>query len=152
MKTILLLIISLNTYSQQTLNYQFKIKEHTTSLVLTAIKGSFDGLRDASMFGRVKGDRWFNESLDSWKLKYKNQDYTKGAAYFGSTSIFVAFSDLPHASNTASHIAGDMAMVYMPNMTRATFWQKLKTAAIYGLVRETFHNVVNDFVFKRRVQ
>ena len=143
---ILLLLISCRGYSQ----YSFKLKEHKVSMGFTVMQGLADGFRDASMFGRVKWGRWYNESLDSWKMKYKNEDYTQGALYPGSTSLFVGISDAPHGANSVSHFSGEMAKVYMPNMTGATFWQKFKTVLIYSAVRSIPHNIVNDIIFKRK--
>ena len=150
MKTlIILLLITCKGYSQALPQYNFKIKEHKVSLAFTMLQGLSDGFRDASMFGRVEG-RWFNGSLDSWKLKYKNQDYTQGAAYPGSTTFFVMLSDAPHFSNMISNVSGEMAKVYMPNMTGSTFWQKLKTVAIYSAVRSAGHNIMYGRIFKRK--
>ena len=150
MKLLIILLISCKGYSQNLPQYNFKIQQHKISLAFTALQGLSDGFRDASMFGRVKGGRWYNESLDSWKLKYKNEDYTQGAAYPGSTSFFVGLSDAPHFSNSVSHVAGEMSKVYMPDMTGTTFWQKLKTAVIYTTVRSAAHNIIYGAIFKRK--
>jgi hypothetical protein len=103
------------TLSTLTVRAQYKLQQHKYSLGFTLLQGLSDGLRDASMFGRVKGGRWFNEDLHSWQLKYRDGDYTKGAAFSGSTGIFVGLSDCPHAANSLSHISDDLAKVYMPN-------------------------------------
>ena len=146
MKTLFCILITLNSFAQQ---YSFKPQQHKVSLAFTALQGLADGFRDASMFGRVKG-RWYNGSFDSWKLKYKNEDYTQGAAYLGSTSLFVMFSDAPHFSNMITNISGEMAKVYMPNMQGSTFWQKLKTVVVYSAVRSAAHNLVYGGIFKRK--
>lgn len=145
MKLLFILLISFNCSAQYG-----ALKQHKVSLAFTALQGFADGFRDASMFGRVKYGRWYNSSLDSYKLKYKNGDYTQGAAYFGSTSVFVMFTDAPHAANSLSHISGEFAKVYMPNMEGTTFWQKFKVVMLYSIVRGICHNIINDQVFKRR--
>lgn len=146
MKLLFIMLISFSVQAQ----YKIKFKEHKVSLAFTALQGLADGFRDASMFGRVKSGRWYNSSLDSWKLKYKNEDYTQGAAYMGSTTVFVMFSDAPHFSNMVSNLSGEMAKVYMPNMQGSTFWQKFKTVLIYSAVKGAAHNLVYGYIYKRK--
>lgn len=147
MKKILILIISLNSVLQS--NAQ-NFKQHKISLGFTALQGLTDGFRDASLFGRIKNaGQWYN-GMESWKLKYKNQDPQQGAAFFGSTTVFVMFTDAPHLSNSISHMSGEMAKVYMPDMTNKNFWQKFKTVLVYCTVRSAAHNFVYGFVFKKR--
>ena len=147
MKTILLLLITLNSYAQQ---YSFKPQQHKVSLAFTALQGLSDGFRDASIFGRMREKgQWFN-GIDSWQNKYKNGDPLQGAKFFGSTNIFVFTTDAPHFSNMVSNISGEMAKVYMPNMQGSTFWQKLKTVVVYSAVRSAAHNLVYNGIFKRK--
>ena len=147
MKKILILIIIL---SSTLLGAAQNIKQHKVSLGFTALQGLTDGLRDASLFGRIKNaGQWYN-GMESWKLKYKNEDPAQGPAYFGSTTVFVMFTDLPHLSNSVSHLSGEMAKVYMPDMTNKNFWQKFKTVLVYCTVRSAAHNFVYGFVFKKR--
>lgn len=42
--------------------------------------------------------QWFNPAI-SWKNKYQNRDRTKGEAFPGSKSLFVAFTDQYHLNN-----------------------------------------------------
>jgi hypothetical protein len=145
MKHIFFLLLTAATL---TANAQYKFTQHKTSLGFTLIQGLSDGLRDASMFGRVNYGSWWNSDLKSWQLKYKDQDYTKGAAFPGSTSLFVAFTDAPHASNMVSNISGELAKVYMPNLTGLNFWQKMGVTVAYTLVRSAGHNLIYGVIFK----
>jgi hypothetical protein len=70
----ILLFCTLSTLTVRAQYKYVKFSAHKTSLGFTLIQGLSDGLRDASMFGRVKGGRWFNEDLHSWQLKYKDGD------------------------------------------------------------------------------
>jgi hypothetical protein len=144
----ILLFCTLSTLTVRAQYKYVKFSAHKTSLGFTLIQGLSDGLRDASMFGRVKGGRWFNEDLHSWQLKYKDGDYTKGAAFPGSTGILVGLSDCPHAANSLSHISDDLAKVYMPNLTGLNFWQKMGVTVVYSFVRSAGHNLIYGIVFK----
>lgn len=126
------------------------IKQHKVSFAFTALNGLADGFRDASMFGRIKNSgQWYN-GLESWKLKYKNGDPNQGAAYLGSTTVFVMFTDAAHFSNAISNISGEMAKVYMPDMTQTTFWYKLKTVVVYTAIRSAAHNLIYGAIYKPR--
>ena len=143
MKTLIILLLMTSQVKAQ-----YKLQQHKTSLGFTLLQGLSDGLRDASMFGRVKGGTWFNEDLKSWQLKYQDRDYTKGAAYLGSTSVFVSFTDCPHAANSIAHLSGELAKVYMPDLTGLNFWQKMGVTVVYSLVRSAGHNLIYGVVFK----
>lgn len=146
----ILLFISLSTNAQNKYKpiFDFKIKEHKVSLAFTMLQGLSDGLRDASIFGRMRDKgQWWN-GVDSWKNKYENNDPLQGAKFFGSTNMFVFTTDAPHAANMISNLSGEMAKVYMPNMAGSTFWQKLKTVVVYSTIRSAGHNLIYGVLFK----
>lgn len=162
MKFIMLLLMPLGLLGQDTAQYtislnlpkisgkytpKYRLHDHLPSLSFTAINGAADGLRDAALFGRTKhlGPWW---DLSSWQRKYKNGDPAQGPAFFGSTTIFVAITDAPHAANMVSNITGELAKVYSPDMTKTTFIYKLKVALINTVVRSAFHNIVYGIIFK----
>jgi hypothetical protein len=62
---------------------------------------------------RIKGFCWwlFIDTQASWNNKYKNGDPKQGPAFWGSTTVFVAFTDLWHLSNLLSWAAADAAFL-----------------------------------------
>ncbi|MCY7293616.1 MAG: hypothetical protein LH615_15670 [Ferruginibacter sp.] len=144
----LMLFISVEVNAQKP--FHFNLKEHKHSLILTFLGGSADGIRDASMFGNIRGGRWVNGDLQSWKNKYKNGNPREGAAFFGSTNVFVAFTDLPHAANFFSNNLDAASKVFMPNNTNTTKWQKVGLMVLYKFVQVTGHNLMYNVVFKDR--
>ena len=129
---------------------KFSFKEHKTSAVLTFLGGAFDGVRDASMFGHVKGGTWVNSNLQAWRSKYKNGNPGDGPAFFGSTSVFVTFTDLPHTANFVSNSLDAASKVFMPNMNFKNKWQKVGVIVFYKLVQMAGHNLMYDVIFKDR--
>ena len=129
---------------------KFSFKEHKTSAILTFLGGAFDGVRDASMFGHIKGGRWVNSDLEAWRNKYKNGNPAEGAAFFGSKGMFVTFTDLPHTANFFSNSLDAASKVFMPNMNYKNKWQKVGVIVFYRLVQMAGHNLMYDVVFKDR--
>lgn len=151
MKLILLsaaLFLTIFVSAQKTFN--FKLKEHKQSLILTFLGGSADGIRDASMFGHINGGRWVNGDLQAWRNKYKNGNPQEGAAFFGSTNVFVTFTDLPHTANFISNSLDAASKVFMPCTTNTSKWGKIGLIVLYKLVQVAGHNLMYDVVFKDR--
>lgn len=142
------LFIITTLYGQKSFN--FKLKEHKTSLILTFLAGSADGIRDASMFGHINGGRWVNGDLQAWRNKYKNGNPSDGAAFFGSTNVFVTFTDLPHTSNFLSNSLEAASKVFMPCTNNTSKWGKVGLIVLYKLVQVAGHNLMYDVVFKDR--
>jgi len=75
-------------------------------LVLWLIAGFAEAIQDVltfhfstSIFRNVRTDAFFGAPMatkGSWTRKYKNGDYRAGPAFWGSTTIFVAFTDAWH--------------------------------------------------------
>lgn len=129
----------------------FKLRDHKISLALTFVSGITDGIRDASMFGRIQnGSTWWNSDLKSWTLKYKEGDYRQGPAYFGSTTFSVFTSDAPHFFNSMSMNTNELAKVFMPDMTGLKTWQKIVVFGIYKSVKTIAHNIPYGMIFKQR--
>jgi hypothetical protein len=151
MKTFIL-IVSLFTscFVNGQSKFNFKLKEHKQSLIFTFLAGAADGTRDASMFGHIQGGSWVNSDLQSWRNKYKNGNPAEGAAFFGSTNIFVTFTDLPHAANFFSNSLDAASKVFMPNNTHTSKWGKVGLIVLYKLVQIAGHNLMYDVVFKDR--
>ena len=151
MRTILVFIslfISSIVFAQNAFNLH--LKEHKTSLLLTFLEGSADGIRDASMFGHIAGSRWVNGDLQAWRNKYKNGNPNEGAAFFGSTNVFVTFTDLPHTANFFSNSFEAASKVFMPCTTNTSKWGKVGLIVLYKLVQVAGHNLMYDVVFKDR--
>ena len=143
----LLLMLCLFTYSASA--QTFKLKEHKTALALTFTSGLFDGVRDASMFGRMDNmGKFFWRH--SWKNKYKNGNVSQGPAFFGSTTAFVMFTDAPHAANSVGSILDGVALTYVPPMKYKTFGKRLLVAGAYILAKNIGHNLIYSVVFKQR--
>lgn len=54
--------------------------------------------------------QWFNPNV-SWKNKYRNNDPEAGPKFFGSTSVFIMFTDQYHLNNFINRAAWGTALV-----------------------------------------
>jgi hypothetical protein len=148
--SILILSIFISSIITAQSSFNFKLKEHKQSLILTFLAGAADGTRDAAMFGHISGGSWVNGNLKSWQNKYKNGNPAEGPAFFGSTNIFVTFTDLPHTANFFSNSLDAASKVFMPNNTPSSKWGKVGLIVLYKLVQIAGHNLMYDVVFKDR--
>ena len=62
------------------------------SAICRAISDTISHHYDESIFNKNK---WFNTAI-SWNNKYKNGNKSEGSKFFGSTTIFVMFTDAWH--------------------------------------------------------
>lgn len=79
--------------------------------------------------------QWFNPSL-SWKNKYKNGDPEAGAKFFGSTSVFIMFTDQYHLNNFINRAAWGTALVIKIGEGKKPFKQYLLDFLYYGLCHQ----------------
>jgi hypothetical protein len=106
---LLLLLIPLAGLTQQTSYNEFKpfkITGNDLLLICTqAIAGTADGLHELINTQRFKkGDPFWDERI-SWKNKYDDFDGgDKSAAFFGSKTIFVGFTDGYHLTNSINRL------------------------------------------------
>jgi len=93
MKIILLLLITTATYSQDSASYKLFSKENKASYTAMFISGLCSGFVDAQLAYRpFRGDHNWDLYV-STNNKYKNGDPLQGERFFGSTSVFVIFTD-----------------------------------------------------------
>jgi hypothetical protein len=79
--------------------------------------------------------QWFNPTL-SWKNKYKNGDPDAGAKFFGSTSVFIMFTDQYHLNNFINRAAWGTALVIKIGEGKKPFKQYLLDFLYYGLCHQ----------------
>ncbi|MBL0270283.1 MAG: hypothetical protein KAX45_00985 [Chitinophagaceae bacterium] len=79
--------------------------------------------------------QWFNPSL-SWRNKYKNGDPEAGAKFFGSTSVFIMFTDQYHLNNFINRAAWGTAMVIKIGEGKKPFKQYLLDFLYYGICHQ----------------
>lgn len=134
----------------QAQQYKFeqpKLKEYALPAIFTFFAGASDGLRDASLFYRVK-DNGFFDGRNSWKRKYKNGDYKQGEAYLGSTSFLAFTTDGVHLSQAMTNQFNAWSMVTMPYDNNRKFSHLLLKVAAITAVRSIGHYAVYDLMFK----
>ena len=78
---------------------------------------------------------WFNPSV-SWKNKYRNGDPEAGARFFGSTSVFIMFTDQYHLNNFINRAAWGTALVIKIGEGKKPFKQYLLDFLYYGLCHQ----------------
>jgi len=117
-------------------------------LILIFLAGASAALSDRSKFHPLtlpdflQNRNWWNTGLiRSWKLKYKNNDPSKGPKLWLSTSVFVIFTDSHHffkaLSITLIFIGMNGAIFYLPLTWIVWHWliglviYKLGFAVIY---------------------
>jgi len=79
--------------------------------------------------------QWFNPT-QSWKNKYKNGDPEAGAKFFGSTSVFIMFTDQYHLNNFINRAAWGTALVIKIGEGKKPFKQYLLDFLYYGLCHQ----------------
>jgi len=79
--------------------------------------------------------QWFNPTL-SWKNKYKNGDPEAGAKFFGSTSVFIMFTDQYHLNNFIIRASWGTALVIKIGEGKKPFKHYLLDFLYYGLCHQ----------------
>lgn len=79
--------------------------------------------------------QWFNPS-QSWRNKYRNGDPRAGAKFFGSTSVFIMFTDQYHLNNFINRAAWGTALVIKIGEGKKPFKQYLLDFLYYGLCHQ----------------
>lgn len=93
---------------------------------------------DKSIFKNL-GTFW--NPIESWKRKYKDNDFTKGPTFWGSTTIFVSLTDAWHLFG----LIRNFSLVLAITVASANYWVIL----YYILFIFTFHMFFTYF-FKRK--
>lgn len=79
--------------------------------------------------------QWLNPSV-SWRNKYKNKDPEAGAKFFGSTSVFIMFTDQYHLNNFINRTAWGTALVIKIGEGKKSFKYYLLDLLYYGLCHQ----------------
>ena len=98
-------------------------------VALFLLAGLSKAVADATAHGSPRLLAWFPRwsGPDSWKYKYKYGSSTAGPRFFGSTTVFVAVTDLWHFSNAITYLCLDAAWLL------AT-WPALRWYAVAAVV------------------
>ncbi|MGI4884295.1 MAG: hypothetical protein ACRYFR_04980 [Janthinobacterium lividum] len=82
-------------------------------IALLALAGALRAVHDTGTHAPAKLAKWgpYWDALESWKLKYRNYDVTKGPRFWGSTTVFVALTDGWHLTNLLSWGCADAALL-----------------------------------------
>lgn len=88
-------------------------------------------------------DNFFNPAI-SWKNKYKDNDPSKGAKFFGSTSLLVFTTDFKHLMDFCTDVPNYIciALPLFVNHGRLKWYQIVSRALVATAVREIGFNVV----------
>lgn len=133
------LLISVSGFSQ-------KFKDYLPSLGFIFLGGMFEGGRDGTLFHADNMGQWWNGKV-SHTNKYKNHDISQGPAFFGSTTVFVQFTDAPHTFNFLSDQSNSFAYVFMPYDPNRKFWHLTKKAFILNAIRQAGKSLVYYTLF-----
>ena len=151
MKTILLLLITTATYSQDSSSYKLFSKENRASYILSAVSGLSDGVSDANFFHHAFRGSQYADFWISWTNKYKNHDPQQGAAFIGSTTVFVWTTDLYHLTNTFRDVTQSVSVAVsfadMKDIKHKWKFILLKAGINYGFNRAG-HFITYDLIFK----
>lgn len=88
--------------------------EMVALLVLCGLlAGAGKAFADAQAHGSARLARWFPKwaGPESWRLKYRDGDATKGPRFFLADTLLVGLTDLWHAANLLAGLAADAAVV-----------------------------------------
>ena len=113
------------------------------SYILFVLYGIFSASADVVQFKfySSKFRKWFPKKFMffnpeiSWKNKYKDNDVMKGPKYFGSTTIFVIFTDAWHLFKALSVVTIFCAAIFAPSI-------------ISGLIGLLVGKIVFEFMFR----
>ncbi len=144
MKTYLLLLILITSYTAKCQ----KEDDRIISGVCSIMQGLCEGIKDASLYHIRGSNQWWN-GKNSWTNKYKNHDPNQGAAFFGSTTVFVSVTDAPHFFNMVSHQFNSFAIAFAPGRVKGekfikTAWRAIKA----NMVRQAGYSLMFEFILK----
>jgi len=114
------------------------------SLILMSLSGICKSMIDTNLFHHeqsvFKGKTFFN-SNESWKLKYKQGDKTKGDRFFLSSTLFVFCTDSFHLFGMLNHFLICAAIVLYSPIT------PIKIKALSILVDFVIIKIAHQSVF-----
>lgn len=151
MKTLFLLLFSINLMAQDSTGYQFKIREHIAPATCMFIAGMADGLRDAVIFhnDRVLSKLNVSERFwgpESWRNKYKNGDPAHGRRFPGSRTWLVWTTDAPHLLKFTDNIFTSGAIAIKLGQRKRKWYIYLAEGIGYWVInRVGFSLVYNRF-------
>ncbi len=90
------------------------------ALVFSIISGISKAVCDLSSDGKFKNPKLNKDN--SWKNKYKNNDFKQGAKFLGSTTIFVALTDIWHLSGLVFRLSFAIVFLCIGILTKYSNW------------------------------
>ncbi len=90
------------------------------ALVFSIISGISKAILDLSSDGKFKNPKLNKDN--SWKNKYKNNDFKQGAKFFGSTTLFVALTDIWHLSGLIFRLSFATVFLSIGILTTYSNW------------------------------
>jgi hypothetical protein len=123
-----LLLLSFPSHSQ-------KLKDYLPAAGFIFAGGMFEGTRDGALFHADGMGQWWNGKQSHFN-KYKNRDISQGPAFFGSTTVFVAVTDAPHAFNFLSDQTNSFSYVFMPYDPNRRWKHLVLKAVIMNTIRQ----------------
>lgn len=126
MKTRILIPLLLSLLTLASANAQRPWKEYLIPGSAMFISGFLEGTDEALHYHYATGfkprfpnanDQYWNPMI-SWKNKYRNNDVTQGEKFFGSTDVFVAFTDAHHMLRLARVFTDLAAVTYCANTNK----------------------------------
>ena len=159
--TILLILLSLNTFSQNKGLFGFYDKKDKNQFFvicgLQLLSGVSRGYEQVVVYHYSTfkadyphiNDNYFNPQI-SWKNKYKNQDPNQGPAYFGSTNILVWTTDFKHLMDVVSDVPNYVSITLPLTIQHGKInWKQIVARAITAtLIREIGFNTVYSIIYK----
>lgn len=143
--TISIIVLSLTCTAQ---NWYTITKNDISIMALGSVSGSADGVNQNLAHWRWGKGRQFWDVKLSWKNKYKDWDAgNKDARFFGSKSIFVAFTDGYHLTRsidrTAMLLSVGISAGELKEYKKKDRWKVvLKKMAISGIFNRLAFNII----------
>lgn len=124
---------------------QYKIEPLPVGLMF--LSGASKGTADYLQFHYTKYNKFWNPDL-SWKNKWKNGDRLQGEKFFGSSTIFVCFTDCWHLCNTINKYSCVGAIVLKIGGKKKPLKYYLYDFAVYSLAYSAGFVVTYEVILK----
>lgn len=141
MKTFLIIILffSSTVFSQSKRDWEIYASQF--------VSGYFDGWHEAIAYHGWGAGRPFWDYQTSWKRKYKDFDHgDKRAAFFGSKTFLVAFTDGNHMTRGASRLFMT-GSIFVAMGEKDTWKERLKEILISALINRIGFAFAYKFVY-----